>query len=206
MINQQKQQITKAVSLLKQGQLIIFPTETVYGLGADANNEQAILKVFSYKNRNSSNPLLIHIPNLEQLEHWADVQNLSSDFFKLATFFWPGALTIVIKKAKIVSSLLTAGKDSIGLRIPGHPVALQLLKEFNSGIVGTSANKSGQNNLCSFQQASQEFRDSLFILDGGICSLGVASTIISLIDQPKILRLGSISLEQIQDCLKKHIG
>lgn len=192
-----KTQIQRAIQLLRKGELIVFPTDTVYGLGADASNEQAILQVFAVKKRHYSCPLIVHIPNLEHLGIWADLESLDEKFFNLAKNFWPGALTIVVKKSKNVSNLITSGRDSIGLRIPNHPVALELLRGFNSGIVGTSANISGDNSLVNFEQARSVFHNNLFILSGGKCSQGLESTIISLVENPIILRQGAISLEVI---------
>lgn len=196
-----KTQIQQAIQLLRKGELIVFPTDTVYGLGADASNEQAVLQVFAVKKRHYSCPLIVHIPNLDHLGFWVDLESLDEKFFKLAKNFWPGALTIVVKKSKTVSNLITSGQDSIGLRIPNHPVALELLSGFNSGIVGTSANISGDNSLVSFEQAQQMFNNKLFILSGGRCNQGVESTIISLVENPIILRQGAISAERIFQCL-----
>lgn len=189
--------IQQAVTLLKKGELVIFPTDTVYGLGADANNEQAILRVFAFKNRPQSFPLIIHLPSLEHVSLWAEAAALDEKFFKLAKKFWPGALTIVVKSPPRVSKLITAGQDTIGLRIPNHPVALELLRAFNSGIVGTSANISGEKSLSSGEQAIQQFNNKIFILNGGECYHGTESTIISLVNSPTILRKGSIKEEQI---------
>jgi len=156
--------IQQAVTLLKKGELVIFPTDTVYGLGADANNEQAILRVFAFKNRPKSFPLIIHLPSLEHVSLWAEIASLDEKFFKLAKKFWPGALTIVVKSTTKISKLITAGQDTIGLRIPNHPVALELLRAFNSGIVGTSANISGEKSLNSGAKAIQQFNNKVFIL------------------------------------------
>lgn len=196
--------IQQAVNLLKQGQLVIFPTDTVYGLGADARNEQAIWRVFEFKKRSKHLPLIVHIPSVEHVAFWADLDSLDVRFFNLANSFWPGSLTIVVKKAHKVSELLTGGKDTIGLRIPKHPVALELLRSFDSGIVGTSANISGENSVSSGEQAIQQFNNQVFILNGGVNKQGIASTIISLVNTPTILRTGSITEKQIWQAMGSY--
>jgi L-threonylcarbamoyladenylate synthase len=200
-------QILKAVELLRQGNLVAFPTDTVYGLGADARNEQAILKVFELKQRPFDRPLIVHIPNLEHLAIWANADYLKQDVFKLVEIFWPGPLTIVVKKSSLVSDLITAGQDNIAIRIPNHPIALELLKTFDSGIVGTSANLSGNISNVTGKQVAEEF-NNIFILDdcGAGCSkTGVGSTIISLVAQPVILRQGAIKTEQLRSCLGRDV-
>ena len=200
-------QILKAVELLRQGNLVAFPTDTVYGLGADARNEQAILKVFELKQRPFDRPLIVHIPNLEHLAVWVNPEHLNQDVFKLVESFWPGPLTIVVKKSSLVSDLITAGQDNIALRIPDHPVALELLKAFNSGLVGTSANLSGNVSNVIGTQVAKEF-NNVFILDdrGFGCKIGLESTIISLVENPVILRYGAIKVEQLKSCLGREIG
>ncbi len=202
-----KDQISIAVDLLQQGELVAFPTDTVYGLGADAVNEQAILKVFKLKQRSLNLPLIVHIPNIDHLSIWADCHKLQPDVFKLIETFWPGPVTVVVKKAAEVSSLITAGQDSIALRIPNHPIALELLKNFNSGIVGTSANLSGHNSLISSTQVIKEFNNNVFVLEeeGYIGEFGVESTIVSLVEEPMVLRQGAVTVAQLKSCLGRDI-
>jgi L-threonylcarbamoyladenylate synthase len=185
--------INTAVKLLKQGEIVAYPTDTVYGLGADASNEQAILKIFATKKRDYSRPLVVHIPSLEHVPFWADTTNLDQDLFEsLVSRFWPGALTIVLKKAPQVSNLITSNQETIGLRIPNHPVALDLLMAFNSGIVGTSANISGNTSLISNDQVAKEFNNIFILENSSTGSLGIESTIISLVGKPTVLRQGAV--------------
>lgn len=195
-------QIAIAVNLLLQGKPIIFPTDTVYGLGADARCEQAILSIFELKNRPAIQALPVLLPDISHIYTWADQENLNKyslnkKLFNLIGHFWPGPLTIVVKKAKTVSNILTANNDTVAIRIPNNPIILKLLKNFNSGIVGTSANKSGSPSAKTAQEAKDQFGEKIFVLDGGTCSIGVESTIISLVDVPTILREGAISAEQL---------
>ncbi len=201
-MNTNKEQIIKAVDLLRQGRLVVFPTDTVYGLGADATCEAAILSVFALKKRSLGCPLIVHIPNIKHLSEWVDPEYLKRDeLFVLAEKFWPGPLTIVVKKAAKVSNVMTSGQNTIAIRIPNHPIALELLKNFNSGIVGTSANLSDHNSPTTFEQVFNVFGDQVFMLDGGPCNFGIESTIVSLVEKPVILRQGVISLEELQGCL-----
>src|SRR5687768_5277966 len=128
--------ISRAVDLLVSGELVAFPTETVYGLGADAKNERAIRKVFAAKGRPIDHPLIVHIGDLAQLSAWARV--VPDSALQLAQAFWPGPLTMVLPRQPWVSDLITAGQDTVALRMPNHPVALQLLQQFGSGLVGPS--------------------------------------------------------------------
>jgi L-threonylcarbamoyladenylate synthase len=190
----QQPDIDLAISVLQQGKVIVFPTDTVYGLGGDPRSESAIHAVFKLKNRCYNTALPILIPSLEHLSHWIDPKYLTKKLLALAAEFWPGSLTIVVKKAQHVSDLLTAGQDTIALRVPNQPLMLDLLQQFNSAIIGTSANKSGEPSLTNYQQAKQVFGDQeVLIIDGGQCNFGVESTIVSLVDDLKILRTGAIS-------------
>ena len=203
MIKANNRQIDLAIKLLQQEQAIAFPTDTLYGLGADPYSEKAIDKVFALKGRSYEQALPILLPNIEDMFNWIDQAGLSKvqsqKIFDLAEKFWPGPLTIVTKKSKKVSNLLTANQDTIALRIPNHPLALELLKAFNSAIIGTSANKSGEPSLTTAQEVINIFGENLFVLDGGKCPLGIGSTIISIMEQVKILRVGAISLEELSN-------
>lgn len=198
-------QISIAANLLKQGKVIAYPTDTLYGLGADPNNEEAISSIFQIKGRNFTQALPVLLPDIEQIYSWIDINwldkhNLTQRLLNLVKNFWPGALTVVLKKAKHVSRLLTANQDTIALRVPNHPVALKLLEAFGAGIIGTSANKSGGLEAVDSQQVKAIFCDQLFVLDGGMSRIGKASTIVAFLDDGiKILRQGAIECEKLKD-------
>ena len=163
-------QINKAVKLLKQGQPIAFPTDTVYGLGSDPNCESAIKQIFILKERSFSQPLPILLPDVKEVYNWVDFRALRRSqleklFWQLAEKFWPGALTIVARKKNTVSDLLTANTDAIAIRIPNHPVILSLLQAFNSAIIGTSANKSSMPSAVNSKQVKEIFGSNLFVID-----------------------------------------
>lgn len=193
-------QISIAVDLLKQGKPIAFPTDTVYALGGDPSSEQAIRSIFALKKRAITQALPVLLPDLGHIYNWIDKDSINDNNLKITLFslienFWPGALTIIAKKATTVSNLLTAGSDAVAIRIPNHPLTLQLLKEFNSGIIGTSANQSGQPSATNYHQVKAAFDEELFVLDGGRCNGGIESTIIALIDCPRIIRQGAIPVD-----------
>lgn len=189
--------VTLAATYLKTGNLVAFPTETVYGLGADANNPTAILKVFQAKGRPSDHPLIVHIAQVEQLTDWA--QNIPTTAWQLAQHFWPGPLTLILDKQPHVSPLITGGQATIAIRIPNHPLTLELLQQFGSGIVGPSANKYGRISPTSAAHVAADLgAEVAAILDGGMCDVGIESTIINLTAaEPTVMRLGAISAKQI---------
>lgn len=191
--------------MLRQGQLVAFPTETVYGLGADASNPEAVAKIFAAKGRPADHPLIVHIASADQIEDWAD--NVPETASKLANAFWPGPLTIILNKKAGVPSVVTGGQDTVALRIPANPVALQLLRAFGGGIAAPSANRFGHISPTQADHVAEELGDSVaFILDGGPCSVGVESTIIDLTDeQPAILRPGRITRSQLKAVLQTEI-
>ena len=174
-----------------------FPTETVYGLGADASNPAAVARIYRVKGRPANHPVIVHIGDAGQLERWA--REVPEHARKLAARLWPGPLTLVLKRALGVGDYLTGGEDTIGLRVPGHPVALELLGQFGGGIAAPSANKFG----CISPTTAAHVRSDLgkeidLILDGGPCEIGIESTIIDLSrDRPVLLRPGRIGTEEI---------
>lgn len=190
----------KAANILREGGLVAFPTETVYGLGADANNDLAIERIFRVKERPHSHPLIVHIGKIEQLEDWA--REVSPAALELAEAFWPGPLTMLFKK-KQGSSLVTGGQDTIGLRIPRHPVAQTMLQAFGGGIAAPSANKFTRISPTSAADVYDELGSHVdLILDGGECEVGLESTIIDMSgDHPLILRPGMITAQQIATLL-----
>ncbi|HBB16356.1 MAG TPA: threonylcarbamoyl-AMP synthase [Syntrophus sp. (in: bacteria)] len=193
-------QIARAVVLLRSGGVVAFPTETVYGLGADATNDDALRRIFSIKGRPADHPLIVHLAASVQIRDWA--RDIPSAAYALAERFWPGPLTLILRRRAWVSALVTGGQETIGLRVPAHPVALELLSAFGGGVAAPSANRFGRVSPTSAEHVRQELGDGPdMILEGGACSVGIESTIVSLIDgDPVILRPGGISpvaLEQV---------
>jgi L-threonylcarbamoyladenylate synthase len=189
-------EIDSAVVALRAGELVAFPTETVYGLGANARNEQALRKIFELKGRPADHPLILHIASLGELTDW--VAEVPQSAKMLATRFWPGPLTLVLPRHPRVSTVLTGGQDSIAVRIPAHPVAQTLLRAFGSGLAAPSANRYGHVSPTCAQHVREEFGDAVPVLSGGDCDVGVESTIVSLLDEtPRILRPGMIAMADV---------
>ncbi|WP_153159864.1 L-threonylcarbamoyladenylate synthase [Zoogloea sp. 1C4] len=189
--------IQQAVALLRRGDLVALPTETVYGLGADAMNPKACAKIFAAKGRPSDHPLIVHLPDAEQLPVWA--RAIPKEAIALARAFWPGPLTLILKKHEDVPDLVTGGQDTVGLRVPNHPVALELLRAFGGGIAAPSANRFGRISPTTAAHVREELGDRVpLILDGGPCQVGLESTILDLSrDVPVILRPGAIGVDDI---------
>lgn len=184
--------IARAAELLRAGQLVALPTETVYGLGADAANPAATLRIYAAKNRPADHPLIVHLADAAQLPEWA--AELPPEATALARAFWPGPLTMILKKHAAVNTVVTGGQDTIGLRVPDHPVALALLRAFGGGIAAPSANRFGRISPTTSQHVEEELGEAVaMILDGGACEVGIESTIIDLSrEAPVILRPGMI--------------
>jgi L-threonylcarbamoyladenylate synthase len=201
------QNITEAVLALRQGQLLGFPTETVYGLGADALNEAAVAAVFAAKGRPIDHPLIVHLAGPEALNQWAiDIPPLAQ---RLAEAFWPGPLTLVLKKHPRVPMVVTGGQDTVALRVPNHPVCLSLLRAFGGGIVGPSANRYQRVSPTSAQDVSEELGEKLaYVLDGGACQVGIESTIVSCDSEGsvQILRQGAVSPEALRAAIQSPIS
>lgn len=198
-------ELAKAVTLLKAGKLVVFPTETVYALAGDASNVSAVQRIFAAKKRPLNQPLSVLLAKEHRLDKWArDIPVLAQ---KLAEKFWPGPLTLILNKEKSVLSELTAGQDKIGLRVPDHPIAQAILRSFASGLAAPSANRSAHLSSTQTGHVREEFGDELaFIIDGGPCAIGIESTIIDVtVDVPRILRLGAISLEQLKSVISCDI-
>lgn len=197
--------IDKAIKILKKGGLVAFPTETVYGLGADAKNPKALKKIFAAKGRPIDHPLIVHIAETAALSDWAC--DIPEEAWILANAFWPGPLTLILKKAPGVPDLVTGGQDTIGLRVPNHPVALELLKKFGSGLAAPSANRFGRVSPTTAQAVVEELGERVgLVLDGGSCNVGVESTILDLSGpEVTILRPGMITSSQIETLLNKPV-
>ncbi|WP_347988331.1 L-threonylcarbamoyladenylate synthase [Methylomonas sp. AM2-LC] len=197
--------ISHAVELLKIGRLVAFPTETVYGLGADASNPDAVAKIFAAKGRPIDHPVIVHLARAAQIYDWAE--SVPDTALILAEAFWPGPLTIILNKNAQVSLAVTGGQNTVALRIPANPVALQLLEAFGNGIAAPSANRFGHISPTQAGHVAEELGDSVdCILDGGPCSVGVESTIIDLTDtHPTLLRPGRITRSQLKNVLHTEI-
>ncbi len=186
-----------AVRLLKQGGLVAFPTETVYGLGADARNPAAVSKIFKAKQRPANHPLIVHLASQEQMRQWAE--NIPTLAWRLAEEYWPGPLAMILPKQSGVPLEVTGGQQTVALRIPDNPTALALLKQFGDGVAAPSANLFNHVSPTRAEHVLAELGDRIdMILDGGDCRVGLESTIIDLTtEQPVILRPGHITIEQL---------
>jgi L-threonylcarbamoyladenylate synthase len=200
--------IKDATAALIKGDLVAFPTETVYGLGADATNEDAIARIYKVKGRPAGHPLIVHISSLVNLDKWAS--DIPEYAVNLARAFWPGPMTLILPRTDLAKDFVTGSQDNVGIRIPSHTVALALLKEFESlgglGVAAPSANRFGAVSPTTARAVEIELRDFLSesdqILDGGPCLVGVESTIINCTqDKPSILRPGAITKEMVEDTL-----
>jgi L-threonylcarbamoyladenylate synthase len=195
-----------AAANLLAGGLVAFPTETVYGLGADACNEDAVVRIYSVKGRPADHPLIVHVASMDGLGDWAD--DVPGYAISLARDFWPGPMTLVVKRSDLAADFVTGGQATVGVRVPNHPVALGLLEAFaragGKGVAAPSANRFGNVSPTTAQAVSDELADYLAdgdqILDGGPCDVGVESTIIDCTgDIPKILRPGAITAQMIAE-------
>jgi L-threonylcarbamoyladenylate synthase len=195
-----------AAKSLHDGFLVAFPTETVYGLGADATNENAVSRIFEIKGRPLDHPVIVHINSTDQIEHWA--VNVPKYAYALADKYWPGPMTLILNRSSNAKDWITGGQNTVGIRIPNHEIALLLLEEFkkigSGAIAAPSANKFGKVSPTSYQHVKEELSKDLsandMILDGGISSIGIESTIIDCTqDQPKILRPGFITNKMIEE-------
>lgn len=194
--------IQKALLALQSNGLIGLPTETVYGLGANALDENAVKKIFTAKGRPADHPLIVHIGSAEEMIFWAE--NIPDEAWTLAKHFWPGPMTIILNKKSHVPDIVTGGQKTIGLRVPNHPMALELLKKFGGGIAAPSANRFTKVSPTTAQHVADDLKEAVdIILDGGACAVGIESTIIDLSSKNiSILRPGAVTAED----LKKVLG
>jgi len=199
-------EFAQAVVLLTAGELVAFPTETVYGLGADASNADAVAKIFAAKGRPADHPLIVHLPADDWVEHWA--QSIPDPAWELMESFWPGPLTLILKKQPWVPDLITGGQQTVGLRVPGHPVALELLRRFSersapAGVAAPSANRFGRVSPTTATHVAAELGNRVsLVLDGGACAVGIESTIVDCSRQtPVILRPGHIAPAHLAEVL-----
>ena len=201
-----------AAASLITGNLVAFPTETVYGLGADASNQQAVAKIYEVKGRPTNHPLIVHISSIDNLDKWA--KDIPEYAVKLARAFWPGPMTLILPRTNLAKDFITGGQDNVGIRVPAHTVALSLLKEFEAqggyGIAAPSANKFGKVSPTSADDVMAELSGYLnsndLVLDGGPSLVGVESTIINCTNiTPSILRPGGMTVDMINNLLGTQI-
>jgi len=198
----EQDKIKIAADLIKTGKLVAFPTETIYGLGANALNGEAIKDIFKAKGRPQDNPLIVHIADKEDLNKY--VLSIPNKAKKLIDAFWPGPLTIVLKKNSIISNQVTCGLDSIAIRIPDNKIALELIKQSGCPIAAPSANISGSPSPTKAQHVFDDLNGKIqLILDGGDTDIGLESTVISLVNGPILLRPGKISIKEIEKIIGK---
>ncbi|RFA25358.1 threonylcarbamoyl-AMP synthase [Alkalilimnicola ehrlichii] len=185
-------EIDEAVARLRNGEQVVMPTETVYGLAADAKNPMAVQGIFRLKGRPPSRPLIVHLATAAQLDDWA--RDIPAYARRLAEHFWPGPLTLVLKRAADVPDAVTGGQDTVALRVPQHPLALTLLDQFGGGLAAPSANRYGHISPTTADHVKGQFgAETPLILDGGPCHIGIESTIVSCLGQrPEILRPGML--------------
>jgi L-threonylcarbamoyladenylate synthase len=204
--NCSQDELKKAAKALKDGNLVAFPTETVYGLGADATNEKAVSRIYSVKGRPTDHPLIVHISSIIQIDKWSI--EIPDYAIKLANEFWPGPMTLILKRSDLAQDFITGGQETVGLRVPDQSISLALLSEFEKlgglGVAAPSANRFGAVSSTNVEAVKKELGSFLqpkdSILDGGQCSIGVESTIVDCTaDTPSILRPGAITCEMIKE-------
>ncbi|MDA0271214.1 MAG: L-threonylcarbamoyladenylate synthase [Chloroflexi bacterium] len=199
-------EIVRAVAALRAGALVGLPTETVYGLAADASNAEAVRRVFAAKGRPADHPLIVHLADPASLDAWAaEVPHAAR---ALAEAYWPGPLTLVVRRASHVLDEVTGGLDTVALRVPAHPVALAVLRAFGGGLAAPSANRFGRVSPTTAQAVHDEMGEAVaLVLDGGPCDVGVESTIVDMtVDPPVVLRPGGVSAEEIARTVGAALG
>ncbi|MEY4338380.1 MAG: hypothetical protein RLZ14_230 [Actinomycetota bacterium] len=194
--------VEHALEVLRRGGLVAIPTETVYGLAADASNDAAVRRIFAAKGRPTDHPLIVHIADAAELSHWA--ASVPPAAVTLADACWPGPLTLLVPKAAHVLPVVTGGRDTVGVRVPAHPLTLDLLRRFGGGLAAPSANRFGKVSPTTADHVRADLGDLVdYVLDGGPCPVGVESTIVDCsVDPPQILRPGGIPDEQIAELLQ----
>jgi L-threonylcarbamoyladenylate synthase len=199
-------ELSAAAAVLQRGGLVAFPTETVYGLGADATNAAAVRRIFLAKGRPEDHPLIVHIGEASSASRYA--MEVPTAAHRLAERFWPGPLTLILRKSERVPDAVTGGQITVGLRVPAHPIALALLHAFGGAIAAPSANKFGLVSPTTAAHVREDLGDSVdVVLDGGACAVGIESTIVDLTSQfPRILRLGGVTQEDLEDALGQRLS
>ena len=193
--------IERALEILRNGGLVAIPTETVYGLAGDASNEAAVRRIFEAKGRPADHPLIVHVAAAEQLADWAATVPTAAAI--LADTCWPGPLTLLVPRAVHVLSVVTGGRDTVGIRVPAHPLTTELLTRFGGGLAAPSANRFGKVSPTTAAHVIADLGSRVdYVLDGGACPVGVESTIVDCsVEPPQILRPGGISSEEISELL-----
>ena len=195
-----RSEIREAAEAIRAGKLVAFPTETVYGLGANALNADAVGRIFTVKGRPSSSPLIVHVATIEMARELASSWPEAAG--KLARRFWPGPLTLVLPKRDLVPDIVTAGLKTVGIRVPSHPLALALLREAGVPVAAPSANRFTELSPTTAAHVRESLGEAVdFILDGGPCTVGIESTVLSLVDGPELLRPGMITRRQIEELI-----
>tara|TARA_Y100000782_G_scaffold85397_1_gene92596 strand:- start:999 stop:1964 length:966 start_codon:yes stop_codon:yes gene_type:complete len=202
---EKEQHINQATQLLRSGELVAIPTETVYGLAANALDKTAVSKIFEAKGRPTFDPLIVHVKSAEALKDYA--QNIPDVAFKLAEAFWPGPLTLILEKRDIIPYIVTSGNDTVGLRMPNHPLTLELLQQLEFPLAAPSANPFGYVSPTEALHVEQQLGEKVkLVLDGGACKVGVESTIVKCYaDQVEVLRLGGLPVESIEEVIGKPV-
>ena len=205
--------INKAAEALIDGHLVAFPTETVYGLGADAKNSKAVARIYEVKTRPIDHPLIVHISSINQISKWAvDIPDYA---ITLARKFWPGPMTLILQRSNLAKNFITGGQENVGLRVPSHSLALALLTQFESlggeGVAAPSANRFGAvsptTSLAVNEEIGKNLKEEELILDGGTCIIGLESTIVDCTGKfPSILRPGAITLEMVEESVDRKIN
>jgi L-threonylcarbamoyladenylate synthase len=198
--------VDRALSVLRAGGLVAIPTETVYGLAADASNANAVRRIFAVKGRPADHPLIVHVGAAAQLGDWAATVPPAAEV--LADSCWPGPLTLLVPRAATVLDLVTGGRSGVGVRVPAHPMTLELLARFGGGLAAPSANRFGRVSPTTADHVRADLGDDVdFVLNGGPCPVGVESTIVDCtVDPPQVLRPGGISSEEIESLLEMTLG
>jgi L-threonylcarbamoyladenylate synthase len=197
--------VAKAVDVLSSGGIVGMPTETVYGLAAFALDENAVARVFAVKGRPTNHPLIVHLSPDADVSQWGE---FTEEARALADAFWPGPLTLLVRRTSLVPDWVTGGRDTVALRVPSHPVAIQLLRAVNTGLVAPSANKFGKVSPTTAEHVMDDLGDDVdVILDGGACVVGVESTIVECLPQSvAVLRPGTITSDEIESVLRSVVG
>lgn len=198
--------IGRAVAVLRAGGIVAVPTETVYGLGADATNDDAVRRVFAVKGRPVDHPLIVHLADVSRIDDWAI--DVSDDARRLAATFWPGPLTLLLRRAPSASDVVAGGRSTIAVRVPDHPVTLALLRALGRGLAAPSANRFGRVSPTTAAHVRADLGDEVdLVIDGGPCTVGVESTIVDMTgDQPVVVRAGAITAEQLSAVLGRTVA
>lgn len=193
--------VERAVVVLRAGGLVGLPTETVYGLAADARNEDAVRRVFATKGRPLGHPLIVHVADVDEARRWASEWPIPADL--LVERFWPGPLTVIVRRREDVLDVVTGGRDTVAVRVPDHPLAQALLRSFGGGLVAPSANQFGRVSPTTARHVVDDLGDAVgYVLDGGPCTIGVESTIVDCsVDPPQVLRPGAVSDVEVRQAI-----